>query len=107
MGSSGAPHAPPVSGQHYQNQNQHSLSAAATSTASLAPSTSLLGSPSRRVSQQPQHPDPSSSSTHGSHSKSSLTSPAFQRSPSHPIPKSKKYIGHYDIADRTFQLLSR
>ncbi|KAG0265268.1 hypothetical protein BG011_005139 [Mortierella polycephala] len=107
MGSSGAPHAPPVSGQHYQNQNQHNPSAAATSTASLAPSTSLLGSPSRRVSQQPQHPDSSNSSTHGSHSKSPLTSPAFQRNPSPPIPKTKKYIGHYDIADRTFQLLSR
>ncbi|KAG0340182.1 hypothetical protein BG000_000494 [Podila horticola] len=24
-----------------------------------------------------------------------------------PVPKPKKYIGHYDIADRTFQLLSR
>ncbi|KAF9557120.1 hypothetical protein EC968_007792 [Mortierella alpina] len=36
---------------------------------------------------------------------SSASSP--QRPPAHPIPRPKKYIGHYDIADRTFQLLSR
>ncbi|KAG0208833.1 hypothetical protein BGX28_000308 [Mortierella sp. GBA30] len=35
----------------------------------------------------------------------SSPSSSFQRTPVH-IPK-KKYIGHYDIADRTFQLLSR
>ncbi|KAF9928194.1 hypothetical protein BGZ67_007102 [Mortierella alpina] len=32
---------------------------------------------------------------------------SFQRTPAHSIPRPKKYIGHYDIADRTFQLLSR
>ncbi|KAF9171409.1 hypothetical protein BGX21_003250 [Mortierella sp. AD011] len=29
------------------------------------------------------------------------------RSSAHTMPRSKRYIGHYDIADRTFQLLSR
>ncbi|KAF9542507.1 hypothetical protein EC957_001876 [Mortierella hygrophila] len=39
---------------------------------------------------------------------SASTSSGFQRTPVHAtIPKPKKYIGHYDIADRTFQLLSR
>ncbi|KAG0065661.1 hypothetical protein BGZ90_001698 [Linnemannia elongata] len=39
---------------------------------------------------------------------SASTLSGFQRTPVHAtIPKPKKYIGHYDIADRTFQLLSR
>ncbi|KAG0285370.1 hypothetical protein BGZ96_010366 [Linnemannia gamsii] len=56
-----------------------------------------------------------SSSTYNNHNKASSSSTAsastpsgFQRTPVHATaPKPKKYIGHYDIADRTFQLLSR
>ncbi|KAG0276643.1 hypothetical protein BGZ95_007256 [Linnemannia exigua] len=68
--------------------------------------------------------DPSSGSTNSSTTASSSSSPynnnsksspaststlsGLQRTPVHAtIPKPKKYIGHYDIADRTFQLLSR
>ncbi|KAG0355023.1 hypothetical protein BG005_006041 [Podila minutissima] len=44
-----------------------------------------------------------SSSSSSSPTTSTSASSAFRT----PVPKPKKYIGHYDIADRTFQLLSR
>ncbi|KAF9149020.1 hypothetical protein BG015_009208 [Linnemannia schmuckeri] len=58
----------------------------------------------------------STPSSYNNSNKAASSSPAaststlsgFQRTPAHTtIPKPKKYIGHYDIADRTFQLLSR
>ncbi|KAF9901549.1 hypothetical protein EC991_006031 [Linnemannia zychae] len=51
---------------------------------------------------------PYNNSNYSNSKASTSTSSGFQRTPVHAtIPKPKKYIGHYDIADRTFQLLSR
>ncbi|GJJ73274.1 hypothetical protein EMPS_05632 [Entomortierella parvispora] len=49
---------------------------------------------------------PSSSSNHTSSSSTSIRPGPMAMNP-HSIPKPRKYMGHYDIADRTFQLLSR
>ncbi|KAF9096918.1 hypothetical protein BGX29_008353 [Mortierella sp. GBA35] len=76
------------------------------------PSSGSANNNSSSTTYAPATPSSSSTSPYNNSTKSapssSSTLSGFQRTPVHAtIPKPKKYIGHYDIADRTFQLLSR
>ncbi|KAG0034780.1 hypothetical protein BGZ81_003184 [Podila clonocystis] len=86
-------------------------------SSSFAPSTtspsSFPSSPFHSNGNNSNNKDSNNNITNKGHfASSSSSSPTTSSSASAssfrtPVPKPKKYIGHYDIADRTFQLLSR
>ncbi|KAF9285940.1 hypothetical protein BGZ68_003373 [Mortierella alpina] len=79
------------------------------SSSSTAPATRQSLPPASRRPQQSHRQGPVGSTAPNMKPGPALasSSASFQRTPAHSIPRPKKYIGHYDIADRTFQLLSR
>ncbi|KAF8935196.1 hypothetical protein BGZ52_000904 [Haplosporangium bisporale] len=85
---------------HHDPAGSSSVAPSATSPSSFPSSPyHSNGNNSNNIANKGHFASSSSSSPTTSSSNS-----GFQRAP---VPKPKKYIGHYDIADRTFQLLSR
>lgn len=97
----------PSSSTRRHAQSHHDPAGSSSSVAPSATSPSFSSSPyhsngnnsNNNIANKGHFASSSSSSP-----TTSSSSSGFQRTP---VPKPKKYIGHYDIADRTFQLLSR
>ncbi|KAF8936573.1 hypothetical protein BGZ47_009447 [Haplosporangium gracile] len=91
-----------INGNNHNNHNNNKRGAYDSTSGSSNSSSSTTSASTPSSYNNSNKASSSSSAT------SASTLSGFQRTPAHAtIPTPKKYIGHYDIADRTFQLLSR